>query len=430
MTSSQECFVYLTLPGQTEPVTAGRFLIDTLSDGGKVGRFVYGRSYLLRADAVPIDPIELNLTNRTYETVRMQGMFGALRDASPDYWGRQLIERHIGSVALFEIDYLLNSPDDRIGALGFGHNPEPPAPKRLFNQMIDLERLQSIADDITNEREVVGSGLVQVEDLLLAGTSMGGARPKAVVSFEDALWIAKFNVTSDRWNSALIEHALLLLAQGCGLRVAQSKVVHVGDRDVLLVKRFDREKTESGYLRHRMISALTVLRVGDEVTDRSAWSYLALAEELRRFSAEPKRDARELFGRMVFDALVTNTDDHPRNHAFIAQDSWRLSPAYDLTPTPMIGIERRDLAMTCGRWGRFANAQNLISECHRFMLEPDEARSVIDCMSAYVKGNWYRAARSAGISERDCAQIQSAFAYPGFFDELSGQSPVDEPRFI
>ena len=131
---TSEVFVYLTLPGQTSCVTAGRFALDSDRQGNSVGRFIYGRRYLERSDAVPIDPIELKLEERTYETGRLHGMFGALRDASPDYWGRRVIEKHAGKVNLTELDYLLNSPDDRAGALGFGLNVEPPAPLRTFNR--------------------------------------------------------------------------------------------------------------------------------------------------------------------------------------------------------------------------------------------------------------------------------------------------------
>ncbi|GHT93001.1 phosphatidylinositol kinase [Alphaproteobacteria bacterium] len=417
MTSKSHCYVYITLPGQIFPVTAGRLVLETTSVGENIGRFVYGKSYLARSNAVAIDPVELKLTERIYETSLLGGVFGAIRDASPDHWGRRLIEQHIGKLDVSEMEYLLHSPDDRIGALGFGLNKEPPAPKRTFNRMIDLERLQQIADEIMEGENAHGATTslhVQVEHLLLLGTSMGGARPKAVVSSDDALWMAKFNCTHDRWNSALAEYAMLRLARDCGLNVAESKITSVGGKDVLLVKRFDREHTDDGYLCHRMISSMTILRAGDDYTHRDKWSYIILAEELRRFSSAPKEDARELFQRMTFNALISNIDDHPRNHAFIASENWRLSPAYDLTPNPMISLERRDLAMTCGSMGRFANRNNLLSECRRFMLEPNEAAIIVDEMADCVKNNWYKTARKVGLSERDCDLIKPSFAYHGF----------------
>jgi serine/threonine-protein kinase HipA len=146
---TSEVFVYLTLPEESSPVTAGRFELTTDARGVSVGRFVYGRRYLARSDAVPIDPIELELEERTFQTAHLRGMFGALRDASPDYWGRRVIEKYAGKANLTELDYLLNSPDDRAGALSFGSNVDPPPPLRAFNRTMDLFRLQELADAIS-----------------------------------------------------------------------------------------------------------------------------------------------------------------------------------------------------------------------------------------------------------------------------------------
>ncbi len=218
----------------------------------------------------------------------MKGLFGALRDAGPDYWGRRLIERHLGAAQLNEMDYLLHSPDDRAGALGFGLNQQPPAPKRDFNKTLSLARLQKIADAIVDEEDRPDDAEVaQVEELLLVGTSMGGARPKAVVEDTDGLWIAKFNRKDDKWNNARAEHAMLMLARACGITTAESKVIVVGGRDVLMVKRFDRERADGGYLRARMLSGLTLLRAEEGHDTRDRWSYVLLVEELRRVSANP-----------------------------------------------------------------------------------------------------------------------------------------------
>ena len=411
-----ECFVYITLPGTVDPVTAARFELTTTPAGDPLGRFVYGKSYLERPDAVPLDPVELRLVSRVYETVAMKGVFGALRDAGPDWWGRRIIERHAGKPELSESDYLLQSSDDRAGALGFGLGQKPPAPRRDFNKRIDLERLQSLADAVLSEDHLsAGAQKIQVEELLLAGTSMGGARPKVVVEDDNALCIAKFNEPKqDKWNHARVEHAMLTLARTCGLVVSESKVVQVGDRDVLLVRRFDREQTNRGYLRARMVSGFTLLQAEDSYKSRDRWSYILLAEELRRVSDEPKRDANELFRRMCFNGLISNTDDHPRNHAVIAKDRpWRLSPAYDLTPALHISLERRDLALTCGDQGRVINTKNLLSQAGRFLLEETEAEAILRNMRHQIEATWYALARREGVSEQDCERIASAFAYPG-----------------
>ena len=413
---TSECFVYIALPEQTEFVTAGRFRLETDRHGVATGRFVYGRSYLARNNAVPIDPTELKLSPTTYETRLLKGMFGALRDASPDYWGRRVIERHFGSPGPGELDYLLWSPDDRAGALGFGTGLEPPAPKRKFNRTIDLAKLQAFADAIVKDEQLPqGPDAEQTQELMLAGTSMGGARPKAVVEDDGALWIAKFNRLDDKWNHARVERAMLELARACGIRTAENRLTTIGDRDALLVRRFDRENTDQGYRRARMLSALTVLRAEDTHTDREKWSYVLLAEELRRFCAQPKEDAPELFKRMCFNALISNSDDHPRNHAVIAMEKdWKLSPAYDLTPNAQISIERRDLALACGDMGRYAHADNLLSQCARFLVSTDDAKAIIDTMEQTVKDRWYEIACREGVSEKDCETIRGAFGYEGF----------------
>jgi serine/threonine-protein kinase HipA len=195
---------------------------------------------------------------------------------------------------------------------------------------MDLKKLQEIVDALVNDEILLADAMYeQVEELMLIGTSMGGARPKAVVENDEGLWIAKFNRPDDKWNMARVEHAMLVLARACGLNTSESQIIESAGRDILLVKRFDREKTAHGYLRARMVSALTLLRAEDSHRSRDKWSYILLAEEMRRISANPGEDAAELFRRMCFNALISNIDDHPRNHAVIAKDKkWRLSPVY------------------------------------------------------------------------------------------------------
>ncbi len=419
MNSERECFVYIVPPGATEFVTAGRFRLSEDGSPQPVGAFIYGRSYRERADAVELDPVELRLSSQVYETARMGGFFGAIRDSMPDFWGRRVIERNAGLTQLEEFDYLMQGADDRAGALGFGLNVEPPAPRRRFNRTLDLEKLQRAADAImADDPALAGSAGRQVEELLLLGTSMGGARPKAVVQDDHDLWIAKFGRPDDRWNHPRVEHGMLKLAQACGLKVADSRIETIGGRDVLLVRRFDRDWAETGYRRHRMVSALTLLQTGDSPGERGDWSYLRLADEIRRVSADPEADLRELFGRICFNAAVSNLDDHPRNHAILAKEKdWRLSPGFDLTPSPAVARERRDLAMTCGRFGRYANRTNLLSDHGRFLLGDDEAKSLFEQIAATVREQWRPTMRRAGVSEGDCEAIKSAFIYDGLFYE-------------
>ena len=416
MTTTSECYVYIVLPGETTFVTAGRFTVRETRDGAAVGEFIYGRSYRERTNAVELDPVEIRLQTGTLETAKMGGFFGAIRDAMPDSWGRKVIARHTrGPVS--EFDCLLRAPDDRAGALGFGRNTEPPFPQNRFNRTLDLERLQQAADALINDDPALaGSAAEQAEDLLLlGGTSMGGARPKAVVDDDGALWIAKFARTDDSYNQPRAEHALLELAKTCGLNAADTRLTTVAGRDVLLVRRFDRDRADGGYRRHRMVSAVTLLRTDDDATTRTDWSYLLLADEIRRVSTAPQEDLRELFRRMVFNAAITNLDDHPRNHAILArEDGWRLSPAYDLTPFAVIAQER-SLALDCGLHGRGANRANLVSGHGRFMLSREEATQIFDGIVETVRDEWQPALRRAGVSEPECERLSRAFVYEGLF---------------
>ena len=411
----QRAYVYLQLPQSLDVVTAGFYEL-AFPQGLATGSFVYNPAYLKRPDAVPLEPYELPLSPRRSQTVKLKGIFGALRDASPDAWGRRIIEKHTGRTDLTELDYLLHSPEDRAGALSFGRDKVPPAPVRKFNQVIQLPALLTAAEQFM-EDEIQGKPGVpdQLFELLRPGTSMGGARPKNVVEDNEGLWLAKFPDKSDRWNNARVEGAMLSLAQECGLRVAKHRIDAVGGEDVLLVQRFDRTLTAEGYLRHRMVSGLTALGAEDSHGDRAKWSYLLLADELRRRSAQPAQDLEELFRRMVFNALISNTDDHPRNHALIAPtDKWELSPAYDLTPNPLTSIEKRDLALTCGTYNRYANRINLLSQHGQFKLSLVQATAIIDRIQQTVASRWHAVLRQHGTTQLECEKLAAAFNYAGF----------------
>lgn len=404
----QDCYVYIQLPDSLDVVTCGRFVQQ---DG--VGRFVYGKSYLANPRAVELEKFELPLRPGTFETARLGGIFGSMRDSSPDAWGRRVIERQLGRADLTEVEFLLLSPEDRAGALSFGESSKPPAPVHQFNKVLRLDLLLAEAGRIEQ-----GLPPSQVSELIQPGSSMGGARPKNVVEDEEGLWVAKFPSRTDRWNNAAVEGGMLRLASECGLRAAFGKVTHVAGQAVLLVRRFDRIRAEKSYLRHRMVSALTVLRSDEDPQERSKWSYLLLADELKRWVRDPDEDLRELFSRMVFNALISNVDDHPRNHALIATGSgWSLSPAYDLTPMPQVSTER-DLAMEVGRAHRRANRQNLLSECGRFRLSKEDAAHLIDKMKTLVSARWREVVKDCGGTEADVKAIERAFDYEGFEYEL------------
>ena len=416
-------YVYIQLPGTLDTVPAALLRIQTLPDGTQIGRFRYGDRYLQRQDAVALDPFQLPLGKTVYEFTQLKGIPGAVRDAGPDAWGRRVIEHKLerGSGELQEIDYLMHGPQDGAGYLSFGLKVEPPAPKRRYNRTHQLAELIAATQAIEEGRPVAAHLLEQLDP----GTSMGGARPKATVEDAQCLWLAKFPAKEDRCNLQRIEFATLELARRCGLNVTQARLQTVGQsggcNDVLMLQRFDRQYVDDhsgkGYLRFGFVSGLTVLDCGDSHLNRERWSYPLLADNLRRWSDKPEADCAELFRRMVFNAAVTNNDDHPRNHALLRrQKGWRLSPAYDLVPAPVVSLERRDLALTVGHYGRTASVYNLMSQAGRFGLSVPEARAEIDQLVGVVR-QWRETFFACGVAVKDVDYIAAAMLPECFFFE-------------
>ena len=415
MTSEREAYIYIQLPDTLETVTAALLRVQAMPDGTQIGRFRYGDRYLQRQEAVALDPFQLPLAKKVFEFTQLKGIPGAVRDAGPDAWGRRVIEHKLERSAtdLQEIDYLLHGPQDGAGYLSFGLKAEPPAPKRQYNRTHQLAELIAATQAIEEGRPVAAHLLEQLDP----GTSMGGARPKATIEDAQCLWLGKFPAKDDRCNLQRIEFATLDLARRCGLNVTQARLQTVGDSDVLMLQRFDRDYTDKGYLRFGLVSGLTVLDCGDSYLDRERWSYPLLADNLRRWSDKPAADCAELFRRMVFNAVVTNNDDHPRNHAMLRkQKGWRLSPAYDLVPAPVVSLERRDLALTVGNYGRTASIYNLLSQAGRFGLSVEEARAEIDRIIDVVR-NWRDSFFACGVSAKDIDYIAPAMLPDCFFFE-------------
>jgi len=415
MTSEREAYVYIQLPGTLETVPAALLRVQTLSDGRQIGRFRYGDRYLQRQEVVALDPFQLPLAKEVFEFTQLKGIPGAVRDAGPDAWGRRVIEHKLERSAadLQEIDYLLHGPQDGAGYLSFGLKAEPPAPKRQYNRTHQLAELIAATQAIEEGRPVAVHLLEQLDP----GTSMGGARPKATIEDAQRLWLGKFPSRDDRFNLQRVEFATLDLARRCGLNVTQARLEVVGESDVLMLQRFDRDYTDKGYLRFGLVSGLTVLDCGDSHLDRERWSYPLMADNLRRWSDKPEADCAELFRRMVFNAAVTNNDDHPRNHALLRrQKGWRLSPAYDLVPAPVVSLDRRDLALTVGDYGRTASIYNLLSQAGRFGLSAHDAREEIDRLVDVVL-HWRDGFFACGVSAKDIDYIAPAILPDCFFFE-------------
>lgn len=392
----REAYVWVWLPGRTEPVVAGR-LAPTVSGL----QFNYGQRYLERDDAIALYLPELPLEPGLLPLRPGLSMPGCLRDASPDAWGRRvIIHRLLGgqgrdaeSIDLDELTYLLESGSDRVGALDFQRSPEQYIP-RLAEQA-SLEQLLAAADYVEAGRPLPP----ELERVLLRGTSLGGARPKALMDGAGHKYLAKFSSSTDLYAVVKAEFTAMRLAALVGLEVAPVKWVSAAGGDVLLVERFDRVKAPEGWQRKAMVSALTLVEL-DEMLARYA-GYEQLAEVIRHRFTEPKAALRELFGRLVFNVLCGNTDDHARNHAaFWDGRQLRLTPAYDICPQARTGNEATQ-AMLIHDDNRLSRLDVCMDAAPHFLLSAAAARSIIDSQIEGIHRHWEAVCDEAGLSVVD-----------------------------
>ena len=333
------------------------------------------------------------------------------QDAAPDSWGRALMTRVLGG-GLTEFDYLTQSGDrTRHGALRFLDDElvplsrlSPPVPR-----LVELERLRTLAHQF--ERDPEGAEEA-VRDLAGVAGSLGGARPKASVEGDGKLWIAKFTSSDDRRAVERAEIATLRLAAKCGLRVPEARLELVrSDSPVALIRRFDRR----GGVRVPYISARSALD-WDGATGRY---YTDIADVIRQISDEPRDDLHELWGRIVFTILVTNTDDHLKNHGFIyaGRGRWRLSPAFDINPAP---TRQRMLQTGILEGEPFeASLALALDTAGMFDIERGDAERMASRMAAIVNGAWREALRAEGASATEIDAYSGAFQHDALEQALA-----------
>ena len=392
----REAFVWIWLPGRTAPVIAGRIHAE---DDHFV--FTYGRSYLARDDAIPIYAPELPLRTGSIVPEPPLEIASALRDASPDAWGRRVIAlRLVGGrggtneiADLDELTFMLRSGSDRTGALDFQVSPGDYVPREADNET--LERLMDSADRVDR-------GLPLAPDLAEAlqhGTAIGGARPKALIRDGDTKYVAKFSSSTDTFSVVKAEFIAMRLADLAGLNVAPVRLVRAMNKNVLLIRRFDREPTEDGWTRRAMVSALTLLGLDERFAAHA--SYEALADIVRARFTAPAETLKELFARMTFNILVGNTDDHARNHAaFWDGNSLTLTPAYDICPQSRTGREASQAMQIHGRERR-SQLSLCLASANKFLLPDEHALAIMCDQTAAIAANWQSACNEAQISEAD-----------------------------
>ncbi|TFD27061.1 type II toxin-antitoxin system HipA family toxin [Cryobacterium cryoconiti] len=371
--------------------------------------FTYDIDYLARRDAYSLDP-GLPLSSGSFNTADGRRLFGAFTDCAPDRWGRKLIERSerhratqggVAERSFGELDYTLGVRDDlRQGAFRFrrpGTTDWLGPAAASVPHLVGLSRLLNAVESVESDHPDDES----LQLLLRAGSSIGGARPKAaVINGRGELLIAKFpRVASDEWDVMAWEQLALTLASRAGIRTPRTELMSVAGRNVLLLNRFDRV----GDRRIGYVSAMTML----EAVDGEHRSYLEIAEVIEQSSSSATRDLRELWRRIAFSILISNTDDHLRNHGFLRSDtthSWDLSPAFDLNPNPAAGPKELSTSIDYDTFS--ADSATLLDVARYFRVK--DAVALLSEVKTAVSG-WIVEARRLNIPESEIELMTGAF---------------------
>ncbi len=391
-----EAFVWMWLPGATEPVVAGR-----LDQDGERLLFTYGASYRRRKSAIPIYEPELPLQEGVIAPINGLSMASCIRDGSPDAWGRRVIINRLtgkkpdaaGVPEISELTFLLQSGSDRIGALDFQASATEYVPRLAA---------QASLDELMEAAALIEKGVPltpALDQALNHGTSIGGARPKALIDDGTRKSIAKFSAANDTYSVVKAEFIAMKLAADCGLNAAPVSMTSAAHKDVLLIERFDRTHTKDGWTRRAMVSALTILGL-DEMMARYA-SYEDLAELIRHRFSNSKDTLKELYGRICFNVLCGNTDDHARNHAaFWDGKMLTLTPAYDICPQGRTRSEATQAMLIKGE-GRASTLATLLAAAPDYHLKEAQAAALIEQQIIIIAKLWHEICDEADLSPVD-----------------------------
>lgn len=406
----RQIFVYVDLANT--PHLVGRLWLR-VRNRIESATFQYDDIWLQNPERFALEPA-LQIDTAPYHTAAGRRLFGAIGDSAPDRWGRALMmraearrERNAGEPprTLWEADYLLLVDDEtRQGALRFAEREGGPFLRQVVDHrtppLIELPALLAASEHVYDEMET-GEDL---RLLLAPGSSLGGARPKASVRDHDGeLAIAKFPHHADPISTVLWEAVALRLASAAGIKTSKARIERVAKRSVLLLRRFDREGTG----RVPFLSAMSMLGAVDHETR----SYLEIADAIQQYGAAPTDDLHELWRRIVFSILISNTDDHLRNHGFLYEGNrgWRLSPAYDLNPVP-IQFRPRILSTLIDEQSGDASLELALSVAEYFRLSQPQARKIAYEVARAVS-RWRQEAAAAGIAKREIEGMASAFEH-------------------
>lgn len=393
--TTHEAIVYVYLPDSPDPVPAG--LLRVIDDARtRSATFAYGRRYLERENAIPLDPIELPLEDKSYETKADFSIFSAFNDQLPDAWGRHVIARLRGLADLSEFDYLtLQNKDTRIGALGYGSDLTSgpgtflePEFARDIHTYLGAMTEADLAPIISNLHLIEKDELPPtLRPFLLRDSSVGGARPKMTCLYHGVPAIAKFQRDDDTFNMTKLEYVLMSIAQDLGMNVPPIHLQRIGTKSVYIIERFDRNPLRPNcWGRRHFISGLTAV-TGHE-SDRDLWGYQDLVNFMKKFSYDFQSDRLELFHRMIYNILVANTDDHLKNHAFLYDADhrlWRLSPLYDVVSSLSDRSTEKRGFLLIGKEGRTFSKRNLLTAAAIFGLSDQEVAHTFESYKQVIR---------------------------------------------
>lgn len=357
-------------------------------------RFAYGKSWLANDKAFAIDPINLPLSEKVYSD---RFLWHCFEDALPDRWGQRVVLALHRQPPRNLIEWLISARGAGVGALRFSGALSKVLPDAQIPDYEDLKDLMALAEAIDRGEMTPDSFDPRLAKALWHGSSMGGGRPKVVVMKDGLSWIAKLGASNDQFDQVRAEYAFMKMAGDCGLHVEDCELDVVAGQPVFFAKRFDQSShTPVHYL---SACALVNLHRVNPNDMQSRASYSEIAHLIRKISAAPKQDLSELYGRMTFNVLIGNTDDHMKNHGFLhaGKGLYRLSPAFDILPHPG---QVQQHALIIGAHGFDSSLENLLSDVSAYGLNKDEAQAIID-RQIDVIGKSASYFKQAGISQQD-----------------------------
>ncbi len=388
--NADDVFVWVWLPSSSEPVVAGQIVKQN-----KLYRFTYGQRYREMAAAIPFSPFELPLQKGSFTPKGQNVIHSCFRDAAPDYWGRYVVDYHYPGMRLNELDYLLLTDSNRSGALDF-QNSNTDYIDRTMQQM-------SIDDILTAAKKIEQHQTLppELDFVLMQGSSMGGAQPKATMSWKNHDWIVKFASVDDRADVVKLEYIAMRLAKLAGLTVAPVKFESNNHLEVLLVQRFDRQTNKTviaSTSRNFILSGFSLLGLTE--TEAQYASYHSIADVVRREFFEPKLALEELFKRLAFNILIGNTDDSIKHFSAMWDGhKLRLSPAFGICPQIKIDNSIQQVLAINGRFANEASLRNISSIAGVFRISNTQAKTIIENMISVIEKNWPLLCKQVDLSE-------------------------------